>query len=252
MHNHIVCTCVASPHCGWACAFSGFQPHQMSLRILHICAFSPQSRLSCVSSKFLLDQMTSHILSKCDFAPLWVRRCCFRVSARLNDLLHWTQLYPPLWISMFIFKSSSRSNDFSHLEPVFFLLEVNIWVTILLGSEITCSEIILQWIWKNQHSTVWLTEQTCGSAHILWFFSLLLFLSSNCFVEFIHCNAFCCIYCLNVFFLAPKFLALVFGGAYNSRCSLQEQEGWPNLLPGAGVATALRIGKRWEKDSPIL
>ena len=59
----------------------------------------------------------------------------------------------------------------------------------------------------------------------------------------------CCIYCLNVFFLAPKFVALVFWGAYNSRCSLQERG--MDILLGAGVATALRIGKRLKKNHPL-
>ena len=66
MHNRIVCTCVASPHCGWACAFSGVQHDQINLHILHICVLSPQCGWSCTSLNFLLDQKTSNILSKCE------------------------------------------------------------------------------------------------------------------------------------------------------------------------------------------
>ena len=42
MHNRIVCTCVAFPHYGLACAFSDLQLDQRNLHILHICVLSPQ------------------------------------------------------------------------------------------------------------------------------------------------------------------------------------------------------------------
>ena len=65
MHNRIVCTCVASPHCEWACVVPGAQPHQMNLHILHICELPPQCGWPCAPSSGVLDWMTSHILSKC-------------------------------------------------------------------------------------------------------------------------------------------------------------------------------------------
>ena len=68
MHNRIVCTCVASRHCEWACAVSGAQPHQMNLHILHICELSPKCGWPCASSSGVLGWMTSHILSKCGFS----------------------------------------------------------------------------------------------------------------------------------------------------------------------------------------
>ena len=119
MHNRIVCTCVASPHCEWACVVPGAQPHQMNLHILHICELPPQCGWPCAPSSGVLDWMTSHILSKCGlslhcgwacafsgfqfyqmisgighmcmpFSFLWVTMCIFRCPAWPNDLWHWT------------------------------------------------------------------------------------------------------------------------------------------------------------------
>ena len=77
MHNRIVCTCTASPHCGWGYAVSGVELDQMNFRILHICELSPQCGCSCASSSCLLDQMTSYILSKCGASPHCGWACVF-------------------------------------------------------------------------------------------------------------------------------------------------------------------------------
>ena len=52
-HNRIVCNCVASVHCEWACAISDYQLSQRTLRILYICVLSPQCGWSCASSRSL-------------------------------------------------------------------------------------------------------------------------------------------------------------------------------------------------------
>ena len=78
--NRIVCTCVAFPHCGLACAFSDFQLDQRNLHILHICVLSPQCEWSYGSSSVLIDQMTYHILSKCGSSLHFGRACAFSES----------------------------------------------------------------------------------------------------------------------------------------------------------------------------
>ena len=70
MHNRIVCTCVASPHCEWACVVPGAQPHQMNLHILHICELSPQCGWPCASSIGVLDWMSSTLVYS--FSLVWL------------------------------------------------------------------------------------------------------------------------------------------------------------------------------------
>ena len=83
-HNRIVCNCVASAHCEWACAFSDYQLGQRTLRIFNSCILSLQCGcllkipgighkhnfflccgLTCESLNGLLDQKTSGTLSTC-------------------------------------------------------------------------------------------------------------------------------------------------------------------------------------------
>ena len=52
-HNRIVCNCVASAHCEWACAFSDYQLGQRTLRILNSCVLSPHCGWSCASLRSL-------------------------------------------------------------------------------------------------------------------------------------------------------------------------------------------------------
>ena len=86
MHNRIVCNCVASAHCEWACALSDYQLGQRTLRILNSCVLSPYygcllkisgiafghkrmfflcCRLTCESLNGLLDQKTSGTCASC-------------------------------------------------------------------------------------------------------------------------------------------------------------------------------------------
>ena len=146
MHNRTVCTCVASPHYGWACAFSGVWLDQMDFRILHICVLFPRCGWSCASSTFLLRQMISYILSKYEpsFHCGWMNMCVFRCAAWPNDLWHWTQVYflSLLWVSMCIFRFPAWLNDFSHSAQV--CLFTPLWVSMFLGSLLLC--LLTSWI----------------------------------------------------------------------------------------------------------
>ena len=78
--------------------------------------------------------------------PLWVSMCLFRCAARPKDFSHWTQPYALflLWISMCFFIFQKRSNDSSHSEQTCSLP--------LLFTSI-CFAISLQF-WM-EHSPLW-------------------------------------------------------------------------------------------------
>ena len=82
MHDRTVGIFVASPHCEWASAVSGFRLDQMNIHIVHICVNSPQCGWSCASSLLLLNQLTSYILSKCgpSLHCGWARGAFFRLT----------------------------------------------------------------------------------------------------------------------------------------------------------------------------
>ena len=123
-HNRIVCNCVASAPCVWACAFSDYQLGQRTLGILNSCVLSPHCGWSCASLRSLA--------------------------------LHWTQAYvlSLLWVNMWIFKWPAWPRDFWHSEHLCVLspLGVGKWFAILPWFDVDrehsaprCSPIWMIW-----------------------------------------------------------------------------------------------------------
>ena len=83
MHNHIVCNCVASAHCVWACAFSDYQLGQRTLGILNSCVLSPHCGWSCASLRSLALDASVYVLSL-----LWVNMWIFKWPAWPKDFWH--------------------------------------------------------------------------------------------------------------------------------------------------------------------
>ena len=104
-HNCIVCNCVASAHCEWACAFSYYQLGQRTLSILNSCVLSPHRGWSCASSRSLA--LDTSVWSFLLWVNMWIMACLTK-RLLINDLpfcfgflnpqfrsapLFWAQIY---------------------------------------------------------------------------------------------------------------------------------------------------------------